>query len=225
MRKIIVVICGILFLASCGRSKNELTKYPHSSKSLCCFGDSFTEMNLYQSYLASSLGISTWTSDGVSGSCITSGTNYAEGDKVNRVPLIDRCAKLKSDIIVVVASTNDWYYHVPLGEESNRDTKTFYGAYKSMLSTLITNNPSSIVVTVTMLQRGYDRSAFESQKQYADAVKYCSQLYAVPCIDMFSISGFTYENNKTLTTDGAHPTPSVGGKLFGERIARFINLL
>lgn len=206
-----------------------LTKKPLSGKTIFCLGDSFTEINIYQQYLIE-LG-ATVLSNGIGGSCITGGTNYAQGDGVNRIPFVDRIQDAidqNTDYLIIEGGSNDWYYSAALGTITDTVTTTYYGALNRIAS--ICAATKTKVIPVNLLQRNgapkaggaSGRANYTSQNNYANAMISVFQQYGIETLDMFHNSGINFENIQFYTYDGCHPSTPAGKEIYGKRIANFI---
>lgn len=186
-------------------------------------GDSFAQIDLFQPALLSKLGITSLT-DGIGGSCITGGTNFAEGDAINRVPFVDRIvAMLANSItgIIVEGGSNDFHYNIPLGRYGSTDVNTFYGAL-DYICDKIANRPTKIkAFFITPTFRGDSQHGgsstglanWENMKPYITAIKTICSKYAIQVIDEFG-SGINFYNTDVYTTDGVHPNNADGTELY-----------
>jgi lysophospholipase L1-like esterase len=208
---------------------------PLKGKKVIFFGDSITVQNLFQPFVQS-VHEFTYVNNGVSGSCIATGKEDVETDLIHRDALITRLTAvnaLAGDVIFVFAGTNDGYYNVPIGTISDAVTTTFYGALKTLITNLQANNVAKKIVFATPLPRGNSRTsgawqktniglaAYPGQKAYADAIKDVCGQYGVPVLDLFSRSGFTYENISQFTSDNTHPN-SVGAPFLAKIVTNFL---
>jgi lysophospholipase L1-like esterase len=159
---------------------------------------------------------------GVGGATITPGYGTASQSLYER---LGQVATTNPDLIVVFGGTNDWYYSVPIGASSDTVTTTFYGAFKNLITGLMSGNAGKPILVVTPIQRATDRTAYAAQKSYTDAILTICEMYGVPVLDLFRTSGITYENIATFTTDNTHPNATVGGPLIGRMIAAKIKSL
>jgi lysophospholipase L1-like esterase len=121
------------------------------------------------------------------------------------------------DVITIFAGTNDFRIDTPIGSlgmvgDQILDTSTFYGAYRSLIEDILTRKPTVKIYLWTPLQRdnaGYDVN-FSNQAghrliDYVNAVKEIGQMYAIPVLDLYSLSGITKLNLHIYTYDGLHP--------------------
>ena len=131
-----------------------------------------------------------------------------------------------ADIISVMGGTNDFSKNVTLGDITSNDAKTFYGGYKKLLNYLITNNPNSLIFTITppwsqnepttTNKKGYSR------QDITNAIKEVSSYFGVPCLDMNVLGQLGYVNKNTWTVDGTHFTQEYVSNIFSKKVANFI---
>lgn len=131
-----------------------------------------------------------------------------------------------ADIISIMGGTNDFAKNVTLGDINTEDTTTFYGGYKKLLNYLITNNPTSLIFTITPPwtrnapttnnAKGYSR------QDITNAIKEISSYFGVPCLDMNSLGQLGFVNKSTWTVDGTHFTQEYVSNIFSKKVANFI---
>ena len=132
----------------------------------------------------------------------------------------------KADIISVMGGTNDFAKKVTLGDITTSDSTTFYGGYKKLLNYLITNNPRSLIFTITppwtqkapttTNEKGYSR------QDITNAIKEVSSYFGVPCLDMNSLGQLGFVNKSTWTVDGTHFKQEYVSNIFSKKVANFI---
>lgn len=131
-----------------------------------------------------------------------------------------------TDIISIMGGTNDFAKNVTLGDINTEDTTTFYGGYKKLLNYLITNNPTSLIFTITPPwtqnapttnnTKGYSR------QDITNAIKEISSYFGIPCLDMNSLGQLGFVNKTTWTVDGTHFTQEYVSNIFSKKVANFI---
>lgn len=210
----------------------------YKGKKFLVIGDSFTALGLFQDSLVKYLGI-TVINDGISGSCITGGTIFAEGDGIARKPIVDRIdaqLALYADLdgIIIEGGSNDWNYAARIGDIAVplTDTTSFYGAYKYILSKCAAYSRPLTILPVTLMQRNgtphngpatTGRANYEAQLKYQKAIVACANLYGVPVADIFHGSGMTFENSGIYTSDGTHPSTDAGRFKYSQFLIQSIN--
>jgi lysophospholipase L1-like esterase len=209
---------------------------PWLNKRVIFFGDSITQQNRWQASVQAKHGF-TYINNGVAGSCIATGKEDVEPDAVHRTALVTRApdvTALAGDLILIFAGTNDWYYGVPIGAITDVVTTTFYGALKALLTNLQANNVAKTIVMCTPLQRGGAREDgtpsqsggsrvnYSTQKLYRDATLDVAGMFAVQVLDLFTMSGMTYENLDQYTDDDVHPNSGVGAPALAKKISSFL---
>ena len=147
-----------------------------NGKTLVCCGDSITEavnpnggcFKNYAEIVADRHGMAFYK-DGVGGStmAIGQGKSFA----------IDRYKNIPDfDYLTIWFGWNDAAYSV-LGTIEDNDIGTFYGAYKTVLRHLVTNNPTKKIGLIVPY-------GGEDVDSFAQAVREISALYGVPCLDL-----------------------------------------
>lgn len=207
-------------------------------KKICTFGDSVTAMNKWQPFLAQYLG-ATYTVHGVGGCTVALTAN--EEHQTDCMYMNSRINELESDadVILVFGGHNDWANRVPIGSFPTDNTLelndsgavgTFVYAYALMLKKLMATYPNAKIYTMSCLGgRWDDTGTFNydghyyingvDMEDYADAVKMVSAYYAIPCIDISSLSGINTLNHAEYLADAIHPNIA-GGKLIANTTAR-----
>ncbi|ALC81151.1 MULTISPECIES: SGNH/GDSL hydrolase family protein [Bacillus] len=198
---------------------NTLSKW--ENKVWLTLGDSITEFDQtfyngvflrgYQTIMKETMGFAEYINRGVSGKTMTAndeGSTHVVGEAQNLNNI---------DVITIFAGTNDYKLNKPIGSlgaigDTEFDTFTFYGAYRSLLENLLTRKPTIKIYLWTPLQRdnaGYDvnyiNPAGHKLIDYVNAIKAVGQMYAVPVLDLYSVSGITKLTLNTYTWDGLHP--------------------
>ena len=129
-----------------------------------------------------------------------------------------------ADIITVMGSTNDGA--VTLGEWNSTDTSTLYGALNVLINGLIEKYPDKIIAFFTPIQSAncyksnlanpsveLDKKSSTSTLSIqlrAEAIKRKCAQYAIPCLDLFNMSGINgIDGRKELLyrpNDTLHPS-------------------
>ncbi len=185
----------------------------YAGKTAVFVGDSITagaycDGDKYWEVLETSLGLSSVTGMGVSGSCFSATSDYGE----THSPLINRYTTIPdADLIVVFMGTNDFGHGTPLGTIEDQTDISFYGALNVIIPGLIEAHPNSRIVFATPLHRQgdyVDNSAGQILADYVDAIKEVCTRNSIPVIDLFAISGLN-PNIQIIRdqymSDGLHP--------------------
>ena len=117
------------------------------------------------------------------------------------------------DLITIAHGTNDYASNVVIGEIGNIDDITFdnttyYGAYRDILTKIITNYPNIRIVLCTPIQKAtkiLPNSAGHVLLDYANAIRKIGEMYGLPVCDFYSNSGLNYLNHATYYPDKVHP--------------------
>jgi len=204
-------------------------------------GDSITAgvgtTKLYYEYLGEALDFGSVTAMGVSGSCMSTASNYG----TTREPLITRYNKIpSSDLIVVFMGTNDYGHETPLGSVEDTKDGTFYGALNVIVPALVEKHTSSKIVFVTSIHRyGYGTSKILGTKftydnipngvgatlgDYVNAIKNVCANNGVSVIDLFeecTIDPTKASVREELIPDGVHPN-AAGHEIIAEIMEKHI---
>jgi lysophospholipase L1-like esterase len=149
------------------------------------------------------------------------------------------------DLVTVFAGTNDYGHGgVTLGTQSDlAGANTFYGSIYTVIDKILAAKATVKIVFFTQLQRGVfgtEPNPYAAGHPRGDgpgangltmpaisqAIVTACRLNAIPCLDLFSISGC---NDRTFlnyypSNDFLHPTPDAADKL-GLIMGKFINSL
>ncbi|MBQ2997852.1 MAG: SGNH/GDSL hydrolase family protein, partial [Oscillospiraceae bacterium] len=206
-----------------------------SGKSAVFVGDSITAgvgtTKLYYEYLDEALDFGSVTAMGVSGSCMSTASDYGTKNQ----PLITRYQNIPSaDLIMVFMGTNDYGHETPLGTEEDTGDGTFYGVLNVIVPALVEKHTASKIVFVTSLHRyGFGTSGILGTKftydnipngvgaslgDYVDALKTVCAKNGVSVIDLFTeypLDPTDADVREEYIPDGVHPN-AAGHKILAE---------
>jgi lysophospholipase L1-like esterase len=186
-------------------------------------GDSITDFDIetkpetgllygYQYNMKETMGFASYVNQGKSGKPMA-GTDPLATHTVGKAENISDI-----DVITIFAGTNDFKLNNPVGSvgligDTNFDTATYCGAYRSLLEDLLTRKPGIKIYMWTPLQRdneGYDvnkvNTAGHKLIDYVNACIDIGSLYGIPVLDLYRVSGFTKKTLGLYTWDGLHPS-------------------
>lgn len=138
-----------------------------------------------------------------------------------------------ADVIVVFGGTNDFGHgDAPLGQMSDREDGTFYGALHCLFITLINKYPAAKIMMLTPMHRWNEDDPRGDNKStevgtletYVNIIREVAQYYSVPVLDLYAGSGITPRVEilkQRYMPDGLHPSDA-GNELLCELIANFI---
>lgn len=214
-------------------TNSSLTNW--SKASAVFVGDSITYGSktdkTYHAYINETNTFKSVKSMGVSGSCISSQSDYGH----NCSPLIDRYASIpNSDLIVIFMGTNDYSHETSLGNITDTTDISFYGALNEIACGLKTAHPDSQIVFVTPLHRyGFGTSKIlgtqftydyipngkcHTLSDYVNAIKDICKKYSIPVIDLYNqypIDPTNEAERNIYMPDGLHPNAK-GHKLIAD---------
>lgn len=212
-----------------------------SGKKITCLGDSITSggnsginnkiIGKYTDYLSELTGAEI-SNAGYSGSHVAkqTGSTYSFADRASAVR--------DQDVVLIFGGINDFCFNSPLGDASSTDVTTFYGALKSAIDTVLSNNAEAQLLLVTPYktkQYGGTYSADGSlrkndvgvtEEQYVNAIKEVGSYYSIPVLDLYNSGNFNAfgKQSDLLTVDGLHPSDK-GAQRLAQTIAHAINNL
>jgi lysophospholipase L1-like esterase len=196
-------------------------------KSWGTLGDSITEANGYQPLVGTELGFGKIMNYGKSGCTMTAGGDRDYGATVH----VGRHIDLTIDCVSIFAGVNDYRLSKPLGDPDSSDILTFFGAYRTVVEHILTNNPLCRLNLWTPLPRdkdGYDiyrlNEAGCRLSDYAQAVRTIGLDYSLPVLDLYAESGFNKLTLPVFTSDGLHPNAS-GHQRIASMAAAFLGRL
>jgi lysophospholipase L1-like esterase len=180
------------------------------------FGDSITQANGYQPYVASELELNSIVR-GVGGSQISGSSTNSFNTDARIATLPTTC-----DALTMMGGTNDWAQNTALGTASltNVDVSTFYGAINVTLTKLFAKYPlARITINTTPYgeianyePRGWNNAYTNTQglttRDYANACKIAGSLWGVPVFEVQERAGWNTHNITDFVADGLHPNSS-----------------
>ncbi len=176
-------------------------------KTWATLGDSITEANGYQPHVRAALGFAEVANYGRSGCPMTAGGDTDEGSTVRVGAGIGRY-----DCVTVFAGVNDFRLSKPLGSPGDIGIHTFYGAYATLIESILKAHPVCRLNLWTPLHRDKDGFDVETRNDcgcrldyYAEAVRVLGRRYALPVLDLYRESGINALTLPLFTSDGLHP--------------------
>ncbi len=206
-------------------------------------GDSITEGvgvstldNVYWKRLERDEGLAVARGYGISATRIARQSTFAGADSERRD--LDFCYRAlqmddDADVVVVFGGTNDFGHgDAPIGSPDDRTPDTFIGACHTLFCSLIEKYPSGTIVIMTPLHRQDEDFSLESEHTeplyvYVDIIRQIAAYYALPVLDLWSISGIQPRHKVILERycpDGLHPNDA-GHALIASRLAGFLKSL
>lgn len=188
---------------------------------LCCLGDSVTNMSGYGALVAAKYGM-TNIPGGTDGASYTSADGLADNQiAYNKVNSLDA----DTDVVVLMFGTNDISNSREIGTFTDNDLTTLYGALRKTFDLLTTKFTGKRIGVVTSPQRNFNTCAYDTWKQYNDVIKKMAMLYKIPVLDG-EYAGLVYglANDYSHFTDNVHPA-SAGSAALAYNIGKFIETL
>ena len=183
------------------------------------FGDSISTANFsgggYEVLLPKILPVQRIINYAENAAALTCGYPYSVCETVLTHPCED-----DTDLVILWAGTNDWYYGVPTGEYDSHSRTCFCGALRTAVLSLCKAYPQAVILLLTPLFRlsEYEGTelaynAYETKNGIGLTLDhYCSLLcrtaayIGAPVCDMHSLSGINIANHTLYLRDGTHPT-------------------
>ena len=142
----------------------------------------------------------------------------------------------EADIVVIFGGTNDYGHgDAAFGKMSDRTLDTFYGAYHMLCQLLIEKYPKAQIVIMTPCHRLDENKDYNelgirnvnSLSGYVNAIKEVASYYAIPVLDLYSLSNFQPEievNRNLYMPDGLHLSDE-GHEIIYSRLKEFLKNL
>ncbi len=154
---------------------------------------------------------------------------------------LDFCARVAemdpdADVIFVLGGTNDFGHgDAPFGTMADRAPTTFYGALHTLYRSLIEKYPRAIIAVGTPLHRRNEECPGGTRKSapvgtladYVDAIKEVAAYYALPVLDLYSVSGLQPNLpviQELYVPDKLHPNDA-GHEILARKIGNFLDNL
>lgn len=188
---------------------------------LCCLGDSVTNQSQYGSAIADKYNM-TNIAGGTDGASYTSATGLNSNQiAYNKVNSLDA----DTDVVVLMFGTNDISNSRTIGNFTDNDLTTLYGALRKTYDLLTTKFSGKRIGVVTSPQRNFNAVSYDTWKQYNDIIKKMAMLYKIPVLDG-EYAGLVYglANDYSHFTDDVHPA-SAGAAALAYNIGKFIESL
>ena len=194
---------------------------PLHGLNLGILGDSITHWGKYGNYIADKEGC-TFYNYGIGGTTI----GEVSG-KDNSSAMCNRYTSMRDDldIILLFGGTNDPSEDEYLGNMSDREKTTFYGACHATVKGLIEKYPGKMIGVVLPIQRNED--SMGGLKKKVDILQEVAHYYSIPVLDMYNEGGITCRSQVYIDKfieDKLHPNDE-GNKILARRISSFIKTL
>ena len=174
---------------------------------------------------------------GISGTRIARQTVPSEEPKFDN-DFVKRADEMDADadIIVVFGGTNDYGHgDAAFGTFDSHDVHTFYGALHTLCQKLINKYPDAEIVFMTPLHRLEENKQINefgirnvaTLSEYVDAIKEVTKYYAIPTLDLYSVSRLQPEVEvlkERYMPDGLHPNDA-GAEIIARRLLGFFKSL
>ena len=205
----------------------ELSRW--EGMSWASLGDSITYQNKWQPYVVNALGlVSNVYGEGGAQliGAMASTTAICRETRISEIPT-------DTDLITVLAGTNDWAQNVPIGALGDTDgAATFHGGLYTLAVNLMSRFPDKRIVLMTTTYgelpeyeaRGWGNAYTNTQglttRDYAQAVREAAEVWGFPVADLQAKCGWNTINIRTfINDDGGLLHPNNTG---GERIANVV---
>ena len=204
----------------------------YSGKKVTVLGDSITQLNTWQPYVAEYFGCE-MVNCGTGGSRVANypkdeRTDYMCGD--SRIDAIPE----DSDVILVFGGHNDFSVTCPVGDftpwwslTDESASNEFIPAYALLIKKLTNRFPAARLMLMTCIG---GRTSNEAENQdsnfylrglqmddYSEVIRRISKYFGIPCIDTGAESGINTLNHTTYIADVIHPNDE-GGKMIANAV-------
>lgn len=145
--------------------------------------------------------------------------------------LLEKTSTIKGDVIVVFGGLFDSINNSEIGNIDDTSESTFCGVLNTLITNLITNNPTSRIIFVTPIQP----YAYQTEA-YRDAIISICLKHSIPVIDAYALSGIDISLGQVgteynaelsiqkLSDDGIHLNQA-GHELLADRLSTFVEKL
>ena len=197
----------------------------YKGKKIVTFGDSITEGNTWQPYIANYFQ-ATSIVRGVGGTtvCDVGSDNHMCGDtRISTIPS-------DADLIILAGGANDWSRGFDLGEigTGNFSETVFSEAYELMIKKVVERFPNARIMALSLIGgRGHyaDQNDIKEcangkglvMNDYSEMVKKVCAYHGIPCIDIHAEAGINVFNHTTYIRDIVHPNVE-GGKMIANAV-------
>ena len=168
-------------------------------KKMCTDGHSIVAQGLWQGYLVNELGVEFIKNCGVGGTSIV---NMCSDERVDKIPL-------ETELLLLMAETNDHEQNVPLGNiNSIHDNTTYYGAYQLWLDKIYAKIPNATIIIIGSPFKyvEYDLNSHGLiLEDYRNATKEIARKYGYLYIDLRGRMNVNYLNYEKFIPDKVHP--------------------
>ena len=168
-------------------------------KKMCTDGHSIVAQGLWQGYLVDELGVEFIKNCGVGG---TSVVTMCSDERVAEIPL-------ETELLLLMAETNDHAQDVPLGDiNSIHDNTTYYGAYQLWLDKIYAKIPNATVIIIGSPFKyvEYDLNSHGLiLEDYRNATKEIARKYGYLYMDLRGRMNVNYLNYEKFIPDKVHP--------------------
>lgn len=201
---------------------DKIKFYGWNNKKWVSFGHSLVGQNKWQPIVASELGL-IHTNCGIGGSkvCGTSADAMWTDARINAIPE-------DTELITILAGTNDHDGTDNIGEWGSTDTNTFYGAYCTMLDKMYARCPNARIVILTDLWKHYEIYKGTNLEDYRVAERKIAYEYGYPLLDTKQLCGFNEANKTTFfaSDNGVYiHVNETGGKRLAEVVIGFLKTI
>jgi len=185
-------------------------------------GDIITAQNLWQPSVSSELGLIN-KNFGIIATSIADMDNTANSMcRDERIDALDK----SSDLITVMAGTNDWFRNIPLGTKNDTSVRTFYGALNTMVKKLQARFPNKKIILMTTPFGKYpkkngwtDTNGLKNNlglttNDYGKAIIEVGKLNNITIADIYANTGWNDGNISTFATNegsGRYILPNEAG--------------
>ena len=193
-------------------------------KKVVSFGDSITNLNLWQPMVRSTIG-GTWAL------CAIGSTPLSGSGNSNAFWKDVRMNAVKAenpDLITILGGANDLIQNPVIGTDANlvdKDTDTFIGAYSYIIDNLLTWKPSVKIVILSTTWAHNDGKDYSNDLTYGDFAEACKKVaeyYHLPYVDLYNESGYNQYTlgsspNNIYSSDHIHPNAE-GAKIIASMV-------
>lgn len=176
----------------------------------------------YWKILKDTLGFSCVIGCGVSGSCVSNKSLFS----VEPPNLIQRLKDIPSgDITLLLMGVNDYNFDTPIGEISQEEDVSYYGAWNVVLKQLTQEKKHGKIVLITLAPhcRPVENEVGLTAEDYIAPIWQLGEKFNLPVMDLNAMlkADFTLKNKDKYLPDGLHPNQE-GQLLIAQKIQQWM---
>ncbi len=193
-------------------------------KKWIAYGDSITDIDFlgttkYPELLGEYYGFESVVNYGVAGSCIA----HTDGEQVIcGAEIYNAHSSETADVFTVFYGTNDWFFNVPIGEQTDTEPDTLWGGFNTLIGSIKSTNPNSKIIIITPMWRAYASETAggvlpystngngDTFEKYVYTIEEIARFHNAECLNLYEAMGVRQydpadRSVHKYTLDNLHP--------------------